>query len=72
MRAAHVSIRQIGNSQGFVIPKPILEQLGLSRGTEAEIAIEGDALYCAGRPVAPALAGRTRLGRLPRPETTIS
>jgi antitoxin component of MazEF toxin-antitoxin module len=24
MRAVHVSIRQIGNSQGIVIPKPVL------------------------------------------------
>jgi antitoxin MazE len=56
MRAAHVSIRQIGNSQGFVIPKPILEQLGLSRGTEAEIAIEGDALVLR-RPSSRARAG---------------
>src|ERR1700686_5328656 len=29
MRAVHVSIRRIGNSQGVVIPKPLLAQLGL-------------------------------------------
>lgn len=37
-----VSIRQIGNSQGIVIPKAILEQLGLTKS--AEMAIEGDNL----------------------------
>jgi antitoxin MazE len=38
----HVTIRQIGNSQGIVIPKPLLAQLGLEG--EADIAIEGDAI----------------------------
>lgn len=38
----HVTIRQIGNSQGIVIPKPLLIQLGLEG--EADIAIEGDAI----------------------------
>lgn len=37
-----VSIRQIGNSQGIVIPKAILEQIGLT--TSAEMAIQGDTL----------------------------
>ena len=36
------TIRSIGNSQGVVIPKPLLMQLGLEG--EAEITIEGDAL----------------------------
>jgi len=40
----HVSIRQIGNSQGVVIPKPVLVQLGLSGGARAEMTIERDAL----------------------------
>ena len=44
MKAVHVSIRQIGNSQGVVIPKPILAQLGLSREAGAEMTIEGGAL----------------------------
>jgi len=39
-----LSIRQIGNSQGVVIPKPVLIQLGLSGETGAEMTIEGDAL----------------------------
>lgn len=38
----HVTIRKIGNSQGFVIPKPILAQVGLEG--EAEMTVEGDAL----------------------------
>ena len=40
----HVSIRQIGNSQGVVIPKPILRQLGLSGESGAEMTIENEAL----------------------------
>ncbi len=36
------TIRQIGNSQGIVIPKPLLAQIGLDG--EAEMTIEGDAL----------------------------
>ena len=39
----YVTIRRIGNSQGFVIPKPLLEQVGLDAG-EAEMTIEGGAL----------------------------
>ena len=31
MRAVHVSIRQIGNSQGVVIPKPVLGAVGSGR-----------------------------------------
>lgn len=38
----HVTIRQIGNSQGFVVPKPVLAQVGLEGG--AEMTIEGGAL----------------------------
>jgi len=44
MRALHVNIRQIGNSHGVVIPKPLLEQLGLNAETGAEMTIEGGAL----------------------------
>jgi mRNA interferase MazF len=43
LRAADVSIRQIGNSQGVVIPKPILAQLGLDKA-RAEMTIEDDAV----------------------------
>jgi hypothetical protein len=34
VKAMHVTIRQIGNSQGVVIPRPLLTQLGLSREPE--------------------------------------
>ena len=44
MKSVHLSVRRIGNSQGIVIPKPILAQLGLNEETEAEISIEGSAL----------------------------
>jgi antitoxin MazE len=39
-----VSIRQIGNSRGVVIPKPLLGQLGLGDEDSAELTVEGDAL----------------------------
>jgi antitoxin MazE len=44
MKAMHVSIRQIGNSHGIVIPKPVLTQLGLDSEAGAEMSIEGGAL----------------------------
>jgi antitoxin MazE len=44
MKAVHVSIRRIGNSQGVVIPKPVLAQLGLNGEAGAEMTVEGDAL----------------------------
>jgi antitoxin MazE len=40
----HVTIRQIGNSQGVVIPKPLLAQVGLDGEEGAEMTIEGGAL----------------------------
>jgi len=56
MRAVHVSIRQIGNSQGILIPKPVLEQLGLDSKAGAEMTIEDGALVLR-RPARPARAG---------------
>jgi antitoxin MazE len=56
MRAVHVSIRQIGNSQGVVIPKPILAQLGLNSKAGAEMTIEHGALVLR-RPANPARTG---------------
>ena len=44
MKALHVAIRRVGNSQGVVIPKPVLTQLGLSSDEGAEMTIENDAL----------------------------
>ncbi len=42
MKALMTSIRQIGNSRGVVIPKPMLAQAGLT--DEAEISVEGGAI----------------------------
>jgi antitoxin MazE len=36
------SLQRVGNSQGIIIPKPILAQLGFER--EVEIEVEKDAL----------------------------
>lgn len=56
MRAIHVSIRQIGNSQGVVIPKPVLAQLSLDSKEGAEMTIEDGALVLR-KPASPARAG---------------
>jgi antitoxin MazE len=44
-----VTIRRMGNSQGVLIPKPLLKQVGLEG--QAEMAVEGDALVL--RPARP-------------------
>jgi antitoxin MazE len=44
MQSLHVNIRRIGNSQGIVIPKPVLDQLGWNGEEGAEMTVEGDAL----------------------------
>ena len=36
------TLRRVGNSQGVIIPKPILAQVGLER--DVEIAVENDAV----------------------------
>lgn len=36
------TIRRLGNSQGILIPKPLLKQVGLV--DQAELRVEGDAL----------------------------
>jgi antitoxin MazE len=36
------SLQRVGNSQGVIIPKPILAQVGLER--DVEIEVEGDAV----------------------------
>ena len=53
MRALHVSIRKIGNSQGVVIPKPVLAQLGLTGEMGAEMTIEDGALVLRRPPDSP-------------------
>ena len=62
MKAMHVSIRQIGNSQGVVIPKPVLAHLGLSGEAGAEMSIEGGALVLR-RPANPARRGWAEAAR---------
>jgi antitoxin MazE len=56
MKAIHVAIRQIGNSQGVVIPKPILAQVGLDPEAGAEMTIESGALVLR-RPASPTRRG---------------
>lgn len=59
MRAVHLSIRQIGNSQGVVIPKPVLAQLGFDGKGGVEMTIEDGALVLR-RPANPARKGWAR------------
>jgi antitoxin MazE len=54
MKSIQVTIRAIGNSQGVVIPKPFLQQLGLEG--DAQMSIEGDALVLR-KPAGPVRAG---------------
>ena len=62
VRAVHVSIRQIGNSQGVVIPKPVLAQLGLDAKGGVEMTIEDGALVLR-RPASPARTGWAEAAR---------
>lgn len=48
------AIRRLGNSQGIIIPKPLLAQAGLD--DEADLVLEGNALVLR-RPRKPARAG---------------
>ncbi|HEX3949863.1 MAG TPA: hypothetical protein VHW95_08440 [Steroidobacteraceae bacterium] len=54
MKRTQIAIRRIGNSQGIVIPKPLLAQIGLEG--HAEMTIERDALVLR-RPTGAARAG---------------
>ena len=58
----HLNIRQIGNSHGVVIPKPVLAQLGLDRNAGVEMTIEDGALVLR-RPAGPARRGRAEAAR---------
>ena len=44
MKAMHVNLRRVGNSQGVVIPKPVLTQLGLISDARLEMTVKDDAL----------------------------
>ena len=61
-RAVHLSIRQIGNSQGIVIPKPVLAQLGLDEKGGVEMTIEDGALVLR-KPARPARTGWAEAAR---------
>ena len=62
MKAMHINIRRVGNSQGVVIPKPVLTQLGLSRDSGVEMTIEDDAIVLR-RPAKPVRAGWAEAAR---------
>jgi len=63
MKRTQIAIRRIGNSQGIVIPKPLLAQLGLEG--QAEMTIERDALVLR-RPAKAVRAGWAAAGALMR------
>ena len=56
IRTMHVSLRQIGNSQGVVIPKTVSLQLGLNAKAGVEMTIEDGALVLR-RPLSPVRSG---------------
>lgn len=51
-----IAIRNIGNSRGVVLPKPLLAQAGLDEGAVANVAIENGAIVLR-KPVNPVRAG---------------
>ena len=52
----HITLRQIGNSHGFVVPKPLLAQVGLDIESGAEMSVEAGALVLR-KPARPVRAG---------------
>ena len=40
----HLTIRKIGNSEGVILPKAVLDRLGLKSGDMVELSEEGDAI----------------------------
>jgi antitoxin MazE len=52
----HVTIRDIGNSKGVVLPKPVLAQVGLADEAGAEMTVENGAIVLR-KPAQPARAG---------------
>jgi antitoxin MazE len=56
MKTMHVTIRNIGNSKGVVLPKPLLAQVGLEDEAGAEMTIERGAIVLR-KPVRPPRAG---------------
>lgn len=35
-------VRRMGNSSGVIIPKPVLNHLGIAAGDDLDLALEGD------------------------------
>jgi antitoxin MazE len=62
MRPIHLSIRQIGNSRGVVIPKPVLAQLDVDSESGMEMTIEDGAIVLR-RPASPARTGWAEAAR---------
>ena len=62
MQPVHVSIRQIGNSQGVVIPKAILAQLCVDSNSGVEMTIYDGALVLL-RPSSSARSGWAEAAR---------
>lgn len=62
MQAISVTIRNIGNSKGVVLPKPILAQAGLEDAADAELSVENGAIVLR-RPPAPVRAGWAEAAR---------
>jgi antitoxin MazE len=58
----HLNLRPIGNSQGVVIPKPVLAQLGLDAKAGVEMTIEDGALILR-RPADPVRTGWAEAAR---------
>ncbi len=51
-----IAIRNIGNSKGVVLPKPLLAQAGLDESTIASVAVEDGAIVLR-KPPKPVRAG---------------
>jgi antitoxin MazE len=51
-----IAIRNIGNSKGLVLPKPLLAQVGLEGASTAEVLVEGNNIILR-KPTKPARAG---------------
>ncbi|HWU62018.1 MAG TPA: AbrB/MazE/SpoVT family DNA-binding domain-containing protein [Ensifer sp.] len=58
----NVTIRKIGNSEGIIIPKEVLNRLGLKAGDTLEIAETNGAIEL--RPANPELAEQLKAARM--------
>ena len=66
MKVLQISIRQIGNSRGVVIPKPVLAQIGLER--QAEMTVERGAIVLR-KPTSTVRSGWSEAARLVAAQT---